>query len=418
MTDLILQSDNTSALLRGLSDASQGGKVYDCSYKMGASYPILAKSYREIQSNQAITGAPASQEVVFNLNKGMLLRDLQIKTVYTIAATTNELATPAYGLSIFEYIQHKSNNKVISTITDSYILARVHSSPISKQIAYYRRALPLNPTTYKCATVASDTSKCVFTPVFSIFFDNGVSNNLDLGFYEQQQIVCKFNTTARAGLVQAMTGATCTLWCWTYVPDSKSYDLLRSKNQSPSRPLSMLSWNTFKESVVLTSSTTTTIRLNVTYPVFNTYFFIRDKANTTPANSSPATSWLSDWNTFDFSIGGTKLLESVPRLVGEHESDVTGNGAGVVVIGSTGINPITVQRLGNKVTQLCWGMNPQDRSSNSGALSFNSVNYATITVNYSTDADYAEKELCVVSEYWNLLNLDSSNGSIAISLSN
>lgn len=413
MTDLILQSNNTSVVLRSLADAESA----DLSYSMAPSYPLLAKQTLELASNQSVSGAPAGQEVHFNLNKSMLWRNAQIKTVYTVAATTNEIATPAYGLTIFESVQLRSNNKVIATNTDGYILARAQHGSVSQCVSAYRRALPLNSTTFKCSTVASDTTKCVFTPLYFSFFEH-VKNHLDLGFYEQQTIVAKFATTAKAGLVAAMTGATCTLLVDVYVPDMKFYDSLRAENQQPSKPLNMLTTSSFQEVQTLTSATTTTIKLNVNYPVVNTYFYIRCASGSTPATYSPADAWVQPYNTFSFSVGGITLLSSLDCLTGNWESDRSGSANGIVPLGATGIHPTTVTKLSNTVTKLCWGLSPMNHTDITGALSFNSVNSPQLTVNYTSNASFADFELVVVHEYFQIATMDASNSSINVTANN
>lgn len=408
-SDLILQSNNTSVILRSLSESEQ----HDLSYFTQPSYPLLAKETYEIQSRNNISGPPASKEVTFDLNKSKILRNLMIKTTYTIAAITAELATPAYGLTIFERVEWRSNNKIIGVNTDGYILARAQCGTISQAISKYKRALPLNPTNYKCATVASDLTKVVFTPLEFSFFDSP-NNNLDLGFWEQQTIVARFASTEVAGLVQEMTGATCTLICDTYVPDQKAYDMLRAENNNPSKPLNMLTVSSFQETLPLTSSTTTTIRLNINYPVLNTYFYIRNISGTAPATYSPAIAWCQDYNTYSFSIGGRSMVMNLDRLTGTWENDRSGGSCGIIPIGVTGSNPVSLGLASNKVTVLPWGLMSMNHTDVTGALAFNSLNSPTLSVTYDNNASFADFELVVVHEYFQMLIMDSSNSAIQV----
>ncbi len=404
MTDLILQSNNTSAILRSLAS----GEVQDYSYSISPGAPLLAKKYIQIQPKQAVNGVPASQEVSFALNKADLLRDLQIQTIYTISATTNEVATNAVGLQLYQYYEFRSLNKVIFRADDSYILARTHQCSAEKMTAIYRRAVPLSATTGDGATVASDTTKMVYTPIFCPFFED-VKNNYDLGFWEQMELVLRFNTTTRAGLAQALVTATPTLWVWTDRPSAEYYDMLRSKNNNPAAPLSMLTYSTFRESTVCTGTTSTSIRLNCTFPAFNTYFYLRDNTGTV----STASAWINPINSFDFSVGGTVLLQSVPKLVGNWESESNGSGCGIVCLGVTATAPTTVTKLANTVMALNWGLDINDRTTNTGSVSFNQLNNPTLTVYYSS-LTAANFDIIVVHEYWTILKLDASNSAVEI----
>ncbi len=403
MTDFILQSNESSALLRTLNSSS----VVDLSYGIKPSYPILAKQYRQIQSNNSLSGTIAGQEVVFNLNKSQFFRNMEIRSVLTMSTTNAGLTVPM-GLDLFDRIELRSNNKVIYTMSSAYIKSRVRASPINVQQAVIRRAMPLDSTSYAIAATTNWTSGTIalFTPVFCPFFE-GDTQNFDLNFYEQLQLVCRVNTTAGMQIESAITALSCTAWVWNYIPDPKYYEYLRSKNQKPSVPLTMLTYNTYTESFVMTNTGTNTVKLNVNYPCFNMYFFLRDTTVTLAQTAGNITS-------FDFSVGGTKLLESVPWLVSDYETELMGS-CPLIPTNATAVSRVT-DLLGIRV--LNFGLKPHDRTVNSGAISFNQINYPSLTINHTTLGTAANYSLFVVYEYWNMLTLDSSNGSVAISLSN
>ena len=400
MSDLILQSNQSSVILRSLSESDSKNLAYD----IPQSYPILAKQYKQMQPQNQPTGAVAGQEVAFNLNKSMLLRDLMVRTQYTTAATTIAI-TQFVGLNMFESIQLRSNNKVILSLSDYYINDRVSQCPVEKQTAIYRRALPLIPTTELPFTTGL-TSGVTYTPVFSSFFED-VKNAFDLNFYEQMQLVVKFNQTIRGGFAEALTSANVTLWVWTHQLDDKGYNMLRAENQNPSRPLNMLCYNTFTEYLACTSTTQTKIRLNINYPVFNMYVSL--VKNNVIAGVATRARILS----FDFAVGGTKLLESVPNLVGNWESSSHGAGAEKLT------SATAIARDDLKPIALNWGLEPMNRVGCSGAISFNQINFPEITVNYlAADVSTASDWNVVISyEYWNIITLDSANGQCAISIS-
>lgn len=410
MTDFVLSSNQSSVILRNLEER----EVKDLSYDVGASYPILAKQYREIQPNNTSV-VTYGGEIAFNLNKSMLLRDMMIRTSFTSTTTSYPITMPI-GLNMYEWIQLRTNNKVIMQISDAYLLARTHQCSQAKQLAIYRRALPLLSTTEVPTLTLTPVT---YTPVFCSFFED-IRNSFDLNFYEQLSLVCKVNSQGRGGFLYGATSVSATLWVWSYRPDDKFYDLLRAKNQSPSKPLTMLTYNTYTESQVLTSTTQNTMRLNVNFPVFNTYIMIK-------ATSTAMLAQQVKIDSFTFSVGGTKLLESVPFLVADWESASTGSSSLIpsnYTAQAAGGLPAYISSVSNDSKVICinWGIEPWNRVNNSGAVSFAQINYPSIVVNttaanltgltgYSVVGDFT---LTVVNEYWQVLSLDSTNGSCNI----
>jgi hypothetical protein len=351
------------------------------------------------------------QEISFNITKNMLLRDLMIRTTFT-TTTTTMAADQMCGLHMFESITLRTNNKVILTLSDSYIVARTEHETEAVKNGIYRRALCLLSTT-EFADVDSVTGiSCTYTPVFSSFFED-TRANFDLNFFEQLSLNCKFNTSARAGFPTTTIGSS-TLWVWTYRPDDKYYDMLRSKNMNVSKPLNMLTYNTFTERQACVGTTTQTMRLNVNYPVFKTYIMLK------PIHAAMVGRY-AKIDSFDFSIGGTKLLEAVPNLVGNWESSKNGasslklttigtnNNAGSIVAGTMGFDD-------SRCICLDWGLLPQNYLTNSGAISFSQINYPQITINHQA-LTAAYFEVSVSHLYWNIVTCDSSNGSCSISIS-
>jgi hypothetical protein len=394
MTDFILKSNQSSVILRNLEERA----VKDLSYDVGESYPILAKQYRELQPNNT-AAVVSGGEIVFNINKAMLLRDMQIKTTFT-TTTTSLAVTTNVGINMYEWIQLRTNNKVILTMSDAYIWARTQQCGEAKQNAIFRRSLPLAPTT-EVPTLG--LTSVTYTPVFSSFFET-VNNAFDLNFYEQMSLACKVNTSVRGGFIGDMASVTATLWVWTYLPDEKFYNLLRAKNQNPSKPLTMLAYNTYTESQVCTSLTQNTMRLNVNYPVFNTYIMVR-------SGTAALAGIQFKIDSFELSLGGTKLLESVPYLIANWES----SSAGASSLQTTSVTATTHDD--SKCIAINWGMEPWNRVNNSGAVSFAQINYPTVTVNTQTLTTAASYSIYVVHEYWQVLQLDAQSGSVNIAVS-
>ncbi len=410
MVDFVISSNQSSVILRSLAEA----EVMPLEYEIAPSYPLLGKQYKELQTTSgAAVGAMNGQEIAFNINKSMLLRDMMIKTTFTTTTTTMDTAVEQMpGLMMYEWIQLRTNNKVIQTMSDSAIIARVEESSENVKTAIYRRALPLVVTT-EVLNATSTSASVTYTPVFSSFFED-TRNNFDLNFYEQLSLNCKFNTTVKAGfLATTTTIGIVTLWVWTYRPDDKYYDYLRSKNQNPAKPLNMLTWNTYTERQACVGTTTQTMRLNVNYPVFKTYVMLKPILAVVKGQFAKIDS-------IEFSVGGTKLLENVPNLVARWESEKTGSSGAKILTAGTNDNAgsITNGTYGyddNKAICFNWGLLPQNYVSNSGAVSFSQINYPQIIVNHQT-ITAANYEVSVVHYYWNILTLDSSNGSVNVTV--
>jgi hypothetical protein len=398
MTDQVLLSNAQSVILNTLSKEPE-----DLSYEAGPSFPILAKTLRQTQSDRSVTGAPAGQEVEFSITRSYLLRNMAIQSVLTCA--TGNQTTPFPGLSLFEYIQLKSNNKVIMTMSDAYIIARAQDCGYAKSTAIHRRALLLNSTTY--APINTSTAVTTFTPVFCSFFED-TRNNFDLNFFEQLKLTCKFNTSARNGLSDPWLTATCTLWTWGYMMSPKDYDLLRAKNQRPNEKLNMLTYNSFLEKTVCTAATTTTMNLFVNYPVFKTFVFVKNNVATTGLGA------MARINSLSVVVAGVSMYETVPNPVIKYEQEIEGSAA----VGPADlISDLIISRLTESVICINWGCRPMDRINNSGAFSFSNVNRPQIIVNY-TSLTAANFDVYAVHEYWNILSLDSNNGSVDISVAN
>lgn len=431
MTDQIIKSNQSSVILLNLEEQNQK----NLSYNVGVSYPILAKHYVQFQADSGGSGQIlAGKEIVFKPTKGLLVRDAMIQLKFTLGATVLTQVQPGhpYGERMFEYTQMKTNSKVISTLFDSYITGRVSQSNASRKLATQNRMrvlLDSDNLPYISGGVAASTIFTMFVPLYSSFFET-VNNAFDLNFYEQLSIVGRFNGGDTSGFggtlaADAITLTEASLWCWLYRPDEKAYDLLRAQNQKPEKPLTMLCYNTHKEPLVCTSKTTNKIRLNTNYPVFNTYIEIR--GTTTGKFAIPIRI-----NKFTFKIGGTALLENIPHAVANWESESSGGstlnvftptkpaiGNPTVFGDVTNFPQSAVVSDDGKVLCLNWGMEPHNRVTNTGAVSFAQINFPELTLE-TTSARFpagdavGDYTISVTHEYWNVISLDSVNGSVNI----
>ncbi len=419
MTDQIIQSNNSSSVLRSLVK----DKVAEYDYSSPTSAPILAKNPMSVGPRQTPSGVAHSQEVTFLLPRGQLLRDLQIETTCT---SGTETLTRFLGLTLFESIQFRSGNKIIHTLSDSALLCLTVQQSIGKALAIYRRAMPLNPTTFNTVAL-SETSRTIYTPIFSSFFLD-TKNAYDLGFMENLEIVCRYNSQSYSRFSTPITAITSTnLWYWTWKPDMDYYNELRALNFNPAKPMNMLCFNTFKETLECTAgaATSTQMKLNCTYPVFKTMFYISDKTAASYYSANTNDLFYRHINSFSFQVGGQYVYQSCPKLIGNWESSKT-NSSDLYLVSSASGSSFDVNTRSNNPISLEWGLEPDNWMGNTGAMSFVNANNVYLTVNYAdlSQAGYtpattgSSYELVVVHAFWNILSIEVSNSSAAITSTN
>ena len=415
MTDIILASNKTSQLLNSIQET----ELADLSYSMNASYPLTAKQIVSVgtESGPVSGSSIAGPEVTFKITRSQLLRNMAMRVSFNTTSASVAITAPI-GLSIVQWVQLKSNNKVLMTLTDSALRAKVDSLPTEQKLRVYRNALPL-ATADGQPTSTSTSTVYTYVPIFSCFFDQ-VINQLDLSFYEQLSITVKFNELARMEIsssVTAMNASQALLFVWTALYDEKYMSVLRARNQQPNRPLSMLGWNSTTERLTCTSTTTTPIRLNVNAPVFKTIVSLirADKSATT------STAFSYKINSFNLDVGGVTLLSSLPNEIGQYEPSCLGQSAVIPVYGDTDLAFPYVAYDDKKSLCIEWGQLGNDAwTTCGGACSFGNINYPQLTINYTAlDAgDYGKFEVQVVHFYYQILTMSSASGEVLVSVRN
>lgn len=399
MTDFVIQANETSTLLRDLNDKGR----LDLSYAIKPSYPILSKNLVSITAETS--SATAGATLVFKLPRAGLLRNLLIQSTVT-AATANLAAGVPWGLRLFESIEIRTNNKVIYTQSDYATVALSQHAPSAKAMAIYRRAMSSSTLGVPGAAAAT----VMYTPIFSPFLESDY-NCIDLAFWEPISVHCKMNTGTRMGVTNTsvLTISSPTMWIWTYSPDLEYYNKLKSANMVPGKPLNMLGYNTFLEKYTCTATgllatpAPNIMKLNVNYPVIAMYISVR--SNATPGVNVAITS-------FEFSVAGRKLYESVPWLVGDYEADCSGS-AGLVLVSDA--TAVTRASDIDRVRWLQFNMDPYDKTYNSGAMSFNNLLNPTLTVYTGSDVSGGTFDINVVYVYEDIITFDPSNGQVFIS---
>ena len=432
-TDQVLASNEQSQIFKTLANSQQ----VDLSYNLNPSFPILTKKIISlIPSNTLPSGDPSGVEITFILNKSMLLSNLALETVFTIPLVgTNknkfENNSGFLGLNLFSNIEIRTSSRVLARFSPQSLRALAEASPPSLSYEIFRRAMIRNPTTGLFAAandveITPTTTYKVCTPIFCSWFDS-VINNLNTNTSEPITIAFRFNSYINMGLAvvdeaatplffnAAINVSTMNLFCYLWTPNRPAYDALVSKNNNPSRPLNMLYYSTFTESLVLTGATSTSIRLYSNYPAFKSFVMIMNTSNNSgSAQINFGNRDLLLLENVTFTIGGSDLFTNIP--VSNFTRENVKDGLSSVMFPATAADSATVP-VGespvvstiNKVVPLNWGLLVSNVEANSGGLSFSNLNSPTITVTYPsvTPANYT---LFVIHQYWQIASYDASNG--------
>ena len=414
--DQIIQSNNSSTVYKTVTAKA----VKNYGYSQGVATSNISKNIRRMVSDNTISGSPHGQEVIWTLPSSEIARLSQIKVTPTFgAAPTAAMASRVGGL-FFNNIRLVANNKTIATLSDSYLLSRTYNETDEVKNALVSRSYPRNPTSLACinAADAGDTTGVFYVNIFSTFFEDTVCN-LDLGFVEKIQIIAQVNSSAAMGLANDLTGLSCQLLLNTYMPDLKTYQLLKAENFNPNgEKLTMYCYNTYKESQSQTAAgTSTTIRMQLhnIYPDINTYFYVMATGTSLQAKTNQ--NMFEVISSFSLSFGGSSpIIDGLNCLEGSYETDIQRSSSNSVVAFSANAYPTTVSYAVSKPICLAWGLD-KDRVTCSGLLSFKNLPSPILEVTFvSTDA--VTYNLVVVHEFAQLVAINPLDSSISVTAAN
>lgn len=401
-----LSANAASNLLQILA----GIKTQDLSYKIKPTYPFLARKIYSLQPKQTVSGAPASKEAIWDLNKAWLNNGLRIQTTITKPGTagTSNPADKYYGLTMYETITLRTNNVTLATLTDSYIRARVDHLPDGAKQHCLRYSLALVPTTEIPVTDVDATTFVTYTPIFSSFFEH-ITANLNLNFLEQFQIVARFNTTVNSGANEAYSTASPVLQVFNWSPDATYMSALKALNNPTGSVMSMLTYNSSRESFALDSDTGVAARLRCNYPVFNMYFAVVCK---TAAADLGIASSLSPINTVDLTIGGDSMFGSaIPLSTLDYMNEMSGAISSNVLTSISAVSR-AVLTVGTGTysgwRRIPFCLMPDDRTFCSGAMAFSGINNPILTLTMPDVGTSTNFELVTVYESWQLISISSS----------
>jgi hypothetical protein len=416
-SDLALQSNKQSLLMNAL--IAEGAR--DLEYVTAKNYPIAAMpEIREIRprGNTTIT-SPNNQEVIFDLNKYQYLTSLMIRTAVTKTAGHDNPQGKFYGLTMYEQITIRTMNRVLQTLSDSFIRARTDNLPDEHKMAVLRRALMQVPTTEVVAGVDA-TSGVTYTPVYSQFFDSP-RNYLNLSFLEQLQVTARFNAAGTNGSNVVWDTATPTLMVGSWLPELSYSQMLEAKNYG--KLLTMQCYNSMKQIVDVATGTAGTTgslqtslqaKLFTNSAVFNIHYALVNKQAISDAGLATT---LANIDTVDLQFSGISCFGVLPNSVVNYKKEQTASCNQLV--GATTV--ARVQPDGGTASYTGWSTIPlglntvAERGFSTGAVSFSNVNFPTLNLTYPS-ITAASFQLEVVYEFWNLITINEQ-GMMLVSAS-
>lgn len=410
--DIIIEANKESVILTSLAKSLRT----DLSYKITKNYPNVSKQIINIQGNPSgAISTPAGKEVLFTLPRYGIMTGLLFENHLTTAGSNTMMIVsgtagtqcPDVGMNVFELIELRSHNRVICSNSDAYLRVRSNSAKFNKGLTAKHRAKAFSTDGVTLATAWTAVEIYTYTPFYCSFFEDQ-RNYLDLNFIEQLQVRCVYNSTARAGLTDALTSATTTLWMFYYNMQSDHLSELRARNFSPEKPLVMLGYDTYVETGTLAATTTTTVDLKCNNAVFATHVYFRN--NTAGGEALPLVI-----KNVSVKLGGKTIYDTVPAHVMNWENDNAG-GAGILTLeGQTAAyDTVTVPTVPGPIS-IYWGLEQNERRYNSGAVSLHNINNPQLVLTHptaSTSYDYY-----IVHEYWTLVSCNAADGRLEVSAS-
>jgi hypothetical protein len=408
--DPVLNTNADSNLLVSLwqNELSQPFK-----YKIIGNFCNTSRTYNRIYPTvgNTITSGIHGMEVVFPINKFMLLQDLVHHITPTVGnGVENAMnATSEWGLFFYQRQILRVRGKTICQTDPYHTQVRQKSAKFAESSTISKLAQPY--TSGYAAIVPNNNAFQTFCPFYNTFSEK-TCMNLDTKFLEPMELACTIETQANLGLVNALASVSLELWAFYKFLDNESYLALRATNFEPTRAATWLFTDSYLEAISPVSSgmTTATIQLKCKYVVTSTSFFSTFIGFSTagPLKHTVSSGTAGIITSFDFIVSGQYIMSGIPTGILEYDtgrrfekSAITCSNAGALTASLPGYGPHTL-----------YFSEIADRSFNSGALAMYNAGQPLINL-YFVDPG-ANSNLIVTHETLCLMVIDSSNGVIEV----
>lgn len=392
--------------------------------------PNLSTQLISISPNPSgALSSPEGKEQVFYLPRYGIMQDLWVQsnmtmsgtggTIY-ITGTATSTQTSGGGQDLFAAMELRSHNRIICTNDQTYTRVRTDCEQFGRgEGVRYRSRFFSSDGVSLIATLASAAIAVTYTPFYCSFTES-VNNYLDLNFIEQLQLRLVWNSDTLMGFPAPMAISSVTTQLWMYYYNMASDDLatLRARNFSPERPLIMLAYDKYTEQGAIgASATSITVSLKNNYATFATHLLLRDSSTQNMNNYTQITS-------FSFQVNGRTIYSSVPTPIATWIADRFGGSGLMIIDQNTGFAATALTSATHPVialqdvrpVSLFWGLDPKDRTYNSGALAYHNVNNPQVVLNFaSTGSTNVTYNVC--HEFWQLVSVNPADGVVAVSVS-
>lgn len=433
---MVLEANKQSVVLASLANSMKT----DLSYKITKNIPNISTQLVQVTASPSSTlTPPENKELYFTLPRYGIMQDLYFQSTLTNASTSAALTptitgltatggqastvgsyqTTPGGLSLFNVVELRSHNRIICTNDDNYLRVRTDCEQFGRGegVRYRARFFSTDGVT-PVATWPASAAVVTYTPFFCSFTESE-KNYLDLNFIEQLQVHTVFNSDIQMGLTSgygttgSLSTATVNLWMYYYNMQSDFLSELRARNFGPERPYVCLGYDRYTEINPITSGVTTqTLTLKNNNATFATHFFMKDNTY----------NWLYPIQSYSFQVNGRTIYNSVPVPIGSWISDRFG-GAGLMIFDQNTTNDANTYAdrpfVGLQYVRpisLFWGLDPKDRTYNSGALAYHNVNNPQLVLNFAATSA-ANTTAYIIHEFWQLVSINSADGVVSVAIS-
>jgi hypothetical protein len=388
--DLAINSIIASPLYKALRQNGDGKKApVEFEYNLGVSPIPFAKHVHSQKCDIAINSANISQKIQFSVPQYGLGSIFYLKVSCT--ATANSTAYPSGVMGIIkDKVKLHAGNIMLEELHVDAIMNHFSKLPEAERIAI---------TQAIGAGALINTSANVFYIPLYFSFSMRPENFIDLAFIEP--LTVSFTTNSGSGIAPncVLSSLEISLQIITSIPEAKSYYELKQKQFSISEPLAMLWKNEYREQPITVVASGTT----VSFPD------VLLKCNKL-CRSTIVQCYLQGSPAAYYPLVKLELLSMNETLYEADHYEMS-------VMAKRPWNQF-LHSL-NTGVDYCYEIN-YDLNGNfiscDGALGFKNLNTPTLTCSFSGVTSGSTYVLSIIHNYWNVINISGTDGSIIRSL--
>lgn len=387
-------------------------------YSASKAMPELGVQFQKVTPYISFSGPIASQQLTFKIPPGSGFMT-QASLGFNLTSAANLVAADILndiGLNMIGQIDWMSNGQPILTQTRASLNALVRNLPIAEQSFIFRYSKPLVVGTECIPATSAVSSFTTYTPLLASFLTTP-EKCLLLNQIGDLQLRVTFATAlqiSNTAVVSLAAAEGAYLYIQTYSP--KLSVLNEQIVRDWSRVLIMEMWNSYTETVPLTTTTSTpNYTLTCPFLVFRSHFFIQYSGSDVASNKN-----FVEIDSITLNVGGVPLVDRFPKsrmLVQKSKSGITSIYNTGNIVGATFAQSSPLVYEPRQVLTVDWTAVESTRSKNMGTIFLQELRGTTISVNYQTSV-IADHTLFIVHEYWQNVSFmpggSGSNGFLSV----